>query len=374
MNESFPATDFVSADRKTALDRPETPRRRRPLIVPLIIVANTVLLVLLLDDGMALWWPTPADGLLLLKWGANYAPVTTDGQWWRIATSMFLHFGCIHFALNMLSLVSIGLATEALVGRIGMLAIYVVSGLVASLVSVCLREDAVSVGASGAIFGVAGALLAIIWRQRRVLNPRVVSSGIVLAFWILVAIVACHFVPMIDNTAHIAGLLAGAVCGLIESTPTGWLSPLRRLGRHAIVLMLGAVVIGGVISQHPGPPTDLQAMKERVNRLLSESDTALRDVDDQFNAKAINIEERHVAIETRVLPSLNEAIEILQSAKRVPVTREQLIADWTQSIVLRRDALVMEIEALRNNDPELLKRADQLFQQAAQLAEELNAE
>src|SRR6202011_2677222 len=97
--------------------------------------------------------PTTAD---LIKWGADYGPRTTAGEWWRLGSSMFLHLGIIHIAFNMVVLWDIGRFTERLLGNAGFLIVYVLSGLFGSLASVLINPHIPSAGASGAVFGLYG--------------------------------------------------------------------------------------------------------------------------------------------------------------------------------------------------------------------------
>ena len=95
----------------------------------------------------------------VLEWGANFGPKTMDGQWWRLFTSMFLHFGIIHIGFNMWVLWNVGRLVERLVGNFGFALLYVVSGLLGSVASLAWNPTTISAGASGAVFGVVGALI-----------------------------------------------------------------------------------------------------------------------------------------------------------------------------------------------------------------------
>ena len=96
----------------------------------------------------------------LIDWGANSASLTLGGQWWRLVTSMFLHIGAMHIFFNMWCLWDLGGICESLYGHLTFAAVYLISGVGGSLASVWWRPMGVSAGASGAVFGVAGALIA----------------------------------------------------------------------------------------------------------------------------------------------------------------------------------------------------------------------
>src|SRR6266849_11169983 len=106
--------------------------------------------------GVSITNPTTQE---LLHWGANSARLTLAGDWWRLVTSMFLHIGIIHIALNMWCLWSLGAVCESLYGPWTFAAVYLISGVSGSLASIAYHPNGVSAGASGAIFGLAGALI-----------------------------------------------------------------------------------------------------------------------------------------------------------------------------------------------------------------------
>ena len=103
----------------------------------------------------------------MLDWGSNYGPLTVNGQWWRLFTALFLHFSTLHLGLNMWALWNIGRASERLYGSWTLLVLYLTTGFLASLSSVVWEPSLSSAGASGAIFGLLGAYLAFLIKQRR---------------------------------------------------------------------------------------------------------------------------------------------------------------------------------------------------------------
>lgn len=151
------------------------------------------------------------DQQSLLDHGAIYGPSVVHGEYWRIFTATFLHSGILHIVLNMLALYQVGLLIEYLLGAPRMLAVYFLSALGAGLAVLRFNFDVPVVGASGAIFGLFGALLAIGMR----LGPRgrtLVSQ----AFPIIVINILFGFsLRNIANSAHIGGLATGFVAGLL---------------------------------------------------------------------------------------------------------------------------------------------------------------
>ncbi len=149
-----------------------------------------------------------------LRWGADFAPATASGEWWRMLTSMFLHGGIIHIAVNMWALRNLGYTAELFYGRRNFLIIYLLSGFAGSSATLIWRPDTVSVGASGAIFGVAGALAAMVYFKklpvdRAVLKRDIGSIGAVIFYNLVLGAT----IPIINNAAHVGGLIAGVILG-----------------------------------------------------------------------------------------------------------------------------------------------------------------
>ena len=153
------------------------------------------------------------DTQQVLKWGADYGPYTFGGQYWRLLTSMFLHFGIIHIAANMWCLWSLGRLAEKFLGPISVICIYLLTGIGADLLSLSWDPMRVSAGASGAIFGIAGALISLLQFGNLGLAPENVSRlrGYVVRFALLNLFIGLRI--HIDNMGHLGGLVTGLLVG-----------------------------------------------------------------------------------------------------------------------------------------------------------------
>jgi rhomboid protease GluP len=173
----------------------------------------------------------------VLYWGANYGPYTLSGQWWRLVTYMFLHGGLMHIAFNMWCLWDLGALCESLYGRWTFAAIYFITGIGAGLASVAWNPQVLSVGASGAIFGLAGALIASFYLGEFSL-PRAALSGTLrsLLFFAGFNLFFGGLFQGIDNACHIGGLVTGLILGaLIARVAPQYDKPLRRVAVLSVV-------------------------------------------------------------------------------------------------------------------------------------------
>lgn len=156
----------------------------------------------------------PADGLVDL--GAIYGPmVVTDAEWWRLITAMFLHGGMTHLLMNMFSLYIVGRPTELYFAAKSYLSLYFLTGIAGGLISIFVHPQTVAVGASGAIFGIFGALNGYFFVYRRELGAHarqfLKDFGLIIGINLLLG----FSIPNIDVSAHAGGLIAGLIGGLI---------------------------------------------------------------------------------------------------------------------------------------------------------------
>ena len=151
------------------------------------------------------------DNYSLVAHGALYGPlVVQQGQWWRIVTGGFLHGGLAHIALNMFALYQLGTFVESALGPWRMLAVYVISLFGGGLAVVYFSPNDVTVGASGAIFGLFGALIGIGLRLGQRGRALIAQTAPVL----VINLVFTFAVPFISKSAHIGGLVSGLFAGL----------------------------------------------------------------------------------------------------------------------------------------------------------------
>ena len=172
-----------------------------------IAVANIIVFLLLSFGGRM------EDGMYMLEHGAMYVPFVVEyKEYYRLFTCMFLHYGFSHLMNNMLTLVVIGWNVEMFVGKIRFLVIYFLSGLGGNLLSMTVdiwkQDYSVSAGASGAIFGLTGAMLCLaILNHGRAGN--ITKQGMIVM--IFISLYTGFTSGGVDNFAHIGGLLTGCL-------------------------------------------------------------------------------------------------------------------------------------------------------------------
>lgn len=191
---------------------------RTPVTFGLIAV-NSLIFVLMLFDGAGLLHP---NAQVHVSWGSNFSPYTTGGQWWRLLTSVFIHFGVVHIIGNMLALASFGPLVERFYGSQRYLLIYLLAGIFGSFCSVYWHPLINSAGASGAIFGILGALLATLLSGRDRIPPEIIDpllrNTLLFIGW---SVYNSFKTPGIDYVAHMGGFAAGFVLGWVVTPKSG---------------------------------------------------------------------------------------------------------------------------------------------------------
>jgi membrane associated rhomboid family serine protease len=203
--------------------------RRDPQLAYVLIAINVIAFIAMSAGGGGL----NGRGGEVYNNGALFGPLVADGEWWRIVTAGFLHSGILHLAFNMYFLYFLGQLLEPEIGRLRFGIIYFVSLLGGSFGALVLSPDAVTVGASGAVFGLMGA--AILALRARGIDPMQSGLGVTL----LLNLGITFLIPNISIGGHIGGLIAGGLVGYFMFE----IADRRRL---AMTPVIGACVALGV--------------------------------------------------------------------------------------------------------------------------------
>lgn len=183
-----------------------------------------------------------AGGRVVLDFGL-YGPFVAEGEWYRLITSGFLHASLIHIGFNMLLLFLLGRLLEPALGTPRFVAVYFASLLAGSFGALVVEPEALTVGASGAVFGLAGAVFVI--ARGRGMDAIASEIGFLIVFNLIFSFVA----PRISIGGHVGGLVGGAICALvIVAGERGYLGPGRRAVELAVIAAVAAVSFFGALS------------------------------------------------------------------------------------------------------------------------------
>ncbi|HEY3768445.1 MAG TPA: rhomboid family intramembrane serine protease [Candidatus Angelobacter sp.] len=252
------------------------------------------------------------------RWGGNFGPATLSGDYWRLITAGFIHGGLIHLAFNMWCLFSLGQLSERLFGKLQTFCIYMLTGVGGALLSIAHNPKHMEVGASGAIFGIAGAVLAAVKFGNFAISDgqkRSVMSSMIFFVGVNFVLGAGIMGSNIDNFCHLGGFITGLLLGV----PMGGFAQRHKLYQWVTLLVTTAILVFGYheLTQKYGVPEQLK-----------QAQVAL----DQKNfPKAILLLEQYTSSnpnETGILTTLGELyLETNQRQKAVSVFSHVLEID-----------------------------------------------
>ena len=179
---------------------------KKPIVTYILI---TLCLIMFVVSGMGIDEPT------LIKYGANVGSLVKNGEIYRLVTYMFLHAGIIHIFFNMYSLYIVGPRVEDFFGKWKYFIVYIISGISGGLLSIAMNNDGTSVGASGAIFGLFGALLYFGYKYRGYIGAMIRSQILPIVIYNLFI---GFFIPKIDMWGHVGGLIGGIIAANMLGT------------------------------------------------------------------------------------------------------------------------------------------------------------
>lgn len=237
-------------------------------ITPILLLLNIALFIGMVVSGAHAILP---DNESLLAWGANFGPLTLNGQWWRLLSSCFVHIGIFHLLMNMYALLYIGSILERYLGTARFLSAYLLAGIAASTVSLLWNDFVISAGASGAIFGMYGVFLAMLTTNlidKSARRSLLVSIGIFVGYNLLNG-----FKEGIDNAAHIGGLLCGLLIGY--SYYPSLRSPKNPILKPGTIGLLALLVLSSSFAVLSTASSDVNKYQEGLDKFVVMEEEAL---------------------------------------------------------------------------------------------------
>jgi len=324
-----------------------------PLVMPILVATNVLIFLAMIVTRVPAMSPS-SDALL--RWGATYGPAITGGEWWRLLTAMFVHAGLVHLVFNMFALLSIGALIERMFGRVPFLVLYLLSGLGGSIASAYWHPLSVGVGASGAIFGLYGALGGFLLRARNSLPSEVVSSlrNNAIAFIVYNGVIGSTQ-PNIDMAAHFGGLAAGILAGVALATS----DTRSRTGLRTTVAVgiAGAAMLTLAATRLPAFDDwagALRTLGELEKHGIDVSNAAMRQVTDgRIDADAFAR-----LIEAQVIAPWRQHRTRIAAMQRLPDKERRLAAKALQYMDHRAAAWQFKADAFRTEDMALVAKSN----------------
>ena len=329
-------------------------RRRTPWILatPVLVTINVWLFVLMAQAPGPIAVPET-----LIEWGGSFGPRTTNGEWWRLVTASFVHSRFLALAVNMIALVQAGRVLERLVGPLALVVVYVAAGTFGAVVSLPGHPLAVTAGASGAVCGVYGLLLATWVRSVFPRSPLTIPFDVIKA----VAPAAAVFVAFnvladgLSPAGEAFGLFVGVAAGtalvrrVSERRPTA-----NRVGvtfaTSMAIALAAAVPLRGIVDVRP----EMRALVAFEDRTAG----AYLAVVNRLRAGGTTDAALVAVIKDQILPELDAARTSLRALGRVPSQHQPLVDGAQEYLRLREQSWHLRLDALNGAGMAKLREAE----------------
>ena len=303
---------------------------RRPTFTYVFFGINIVVFVLMALAGGS------TNELTLMAFGVKSNPEIVQGQWWRFVTPIFIHIGLLHILFNSYALWIVGPQVEKLYGGARFVILYVGTGVAGVYGSYLYHPNTISAGASGAIFGLFGVLLVFGLRYRNSIPPffaRAVGTGVVPV--IVLNLIIGFSIPAIDNSAHISGLLMGAILAAVVPFQKPGAETHRVFEAVQIALLaFVAVCFFQVGAHYDGPRLSLRNLGRSFTQILSTSSSstgefieAINTAQKTFEDSSREIESGRAANIARTRGDVSKSIDQLRKTPSLAANSDRVVAD-----------------------------------------------
>ena len=341
-------------------------RTRTPwaVVTPALVVLNvTIFMRMVFDAG-----PVSAPETLI-AWGGNFGPRTTNGEWWRLVTAMFVHAGPLHLLVSIVGLVQLGFLLERLVGPVAFTGIYLGAGALVNLVNLSQYPITVTVGSSAAVFGLYGLLLAmagwgLLFRSPVTIPLRALKRLGIPALLFLLYNMATNGL----GTPAIVGLATGFGGGLVLAKGISEHKPTVRQVAAAtaatlVITLVSAIFLRGMTDARPEIER-VVAVEERIAALYQKAVG-------QFRNGRISANELAKLIDQTIVPELQAVGTRLTALEGVPSEQQALVAGAEEYLRLRNESWRLRSEGLHKSNLPTLTKAEKPERAALEALEKI---
>ncbi len=329
-------------------------RTPRLFVTRAIAAANVVVFVAALVGPGHL-----ADPDTLVKWGANFGPRTTNGEWWRLVTAPFVHAGLVPLLVNLVGLYQPAALLERQVGPLVVAVVYLASGVLVNLVTLAIDPVSVSFGAGAAVFGIYGLVIAsYVWGMVRpgpasIPGPALARLAPAAGLFVLLNVATSGPGAAVER----AGVLLGFVCGVAVARGVGESKPpVQRAA--ALVAAAVLIVIAAAL-----PMRGMSDVRPEIARMLEVEDRTARTYDEavkRFRDNRLTTGDLARLIDRTIGPEIRAARERLDALRGVAHTQHALAAEAAKYLRLREESWRVRSEALRKDSTQILGTADRI--------------
>lgn len=342
-------------------------RTRWAVAAPILVALNVLVFARMVFGDLPVAHPET-----LIGWGANAGPLTTNGEWWRLVTALFVHASFVHLLADLAGLAVVARLIERMAGPLVLIGVYAAAGVAGGLVSLAEAPFHVYVGASASVFGLFGLLLALTaWSHLRRADlkvPLVVFRA--LAPTAVMFLVYTLAMKGLSSAPNLAGLLVGLGCGAALGRDIGHRAPQPRpsglvFASLALASVAFAFTLRGVV--------DVRLDVLEVMALEDRTVEPYRAVVRKFTRGDVQARALTEMIATTIVPELEAGRAKVAALGQVMDEQRPLVNDADEYLRLRVESWQLRIEALRQGNTKILREADTTERASLQALERLRA-
>jgi rhomboid protease GluP len=343
------------------------------IVTPVLVALNTLVFTFMLVSPGAL-----DDVQTLVGWGANFAPRTTNGEWWRLVSAMFVHSGFLHLLATIAALLPLGLVLERAVGRRTFACVYFTAGTLASVVSLWTTPSmSVTLGASGAVFGLYGLMLAslawgFIGGDLPSRSPQSISVPAITRNRIAAAAGVFLLYNLVTDdlgmASELTGLAAGFAAGVLLARDVVHEKPQVR---RAVLAMAPMILIAAASAIPLHQINDVRPEIVRITTVEQQTAAAYDAAVAKFKHRRISAEALAELIDRTIVPELQAARTRLKAVPGVPREQAPLVTAAEQYFALREESWRRRAEGLLRLDDTALRAAERAERAALEAFEKM---
>ena len=328
-------------------------RTRRPFLTVTLVAYNLAMFIFMVAAPGHV-----GDSDTLLRWGASVGPLTANGQWWRLITATFVHPGVISLIVDLIAFTQVALLVERMFGQVALAVIYVAAAAFSGAICLWSQPLAITSGASGAVFGIYGLLVALVVRGTWQRSPSRVPLRVVRRLGPAAAIFIGYY--MADGGPRwSAGLAAFVVAFAVGLALTRGLAERKPETPRVLWLATTPLSIAMMLVAPLNGMTDVRTEIANLVAVDSQTSAIYLAATEQFKRGAVNAESLALLIERSIVPKLEAGRARLNAVGGVPQQQRGLVDGANEYVRLRCESWALRATALHKANMRLLRDADQ---------------
>jgi membrane associated rhomboid family serine protease len=342
-------------------------RTRRPYLTLTLVAYNAAMFTF-----MAFAPGSVGDPDTLLHWGASVGPVTANGQWWRLVTATFVHAGVISLIVDLIAFTQVALLVERMFGQVALAVIYVGAAAFSGAIGLWSEPLAITSGASGAVFGIYGLLVALVVRGTWQRSPSRVPLRVMKRLAPAALIFLGYYMAQ-GGPRWSAGMAAFVVAFAVGLALTRNVAERKPETPRVIWLATTPLSIAMMMVAPLSGMTDVRAEVTNLVTVDSQTSAIYMAATEQFKRGALNADSLALLIERSIVPKLEAGRARLNAIGGVPRQQRPLVDAANEYIRLRRESWAIRATALHKANMRLLRDADQKERESLDTLEKIKS-